>query len=175
MSEKKINATTLRVTKGDITQLDVDAFVYYAQEDLKLGTGFGGAIAVRGGPTIQEELDKIGKLPTGEVAVTGAGELKAAHIIHAVGPRFQETDVPGKLRATMASALRAAEQRGARRLAFPAMGCGFYGVPLDLSAAVMLETLQEHVKGGSGLQEVIICVVDNRELAPFARRLEALA
>ena len=54
--ERKIKNTTVRLLRGDIADLEIEAFVYYAREDLALGSGFGGAISVRGGPTIQEEL-----------------------------------------------------------------------------------------------------------------------
>ncbi len=64
--ERKINQTTLRILQGDITTLEVDAFVYYARPDLALGSGIGGAIATRGGPKIQEELKKLGPNPCGE-------------------------------------------------------------------------------------------------------------
>lgn len=175
MQEKTINGATVRVMKQDITLIDVDAFVYYASPDLKLGTGFGVAISVRGGPSIQEELDHAEKPVTTQSVVTAAGELKARHIIHAVGPRFQEPDTEAKLAATVRGALAAAEQHGVTRLAFPPMGCGLFGVPLDTSARVMLDTIKQHLAGQTGLKEISVCVVDNRELAPFEKRLTASA
>ena len=60
MTEKKINGKTIRLIKGDLTDLDVDAFTFYATEDLALGSGYGTAITIRGGPKIQEELQTLG-------------------------------------------------------------------------------------------------------------------
>lgn len=178
-AEKKIRDTTIRVVKGDITTLEVDGFVYYAQPNLKLGTGWGNAISVRGGPKVQEELNKLGSLKTGEAVASSAGELKAQVIIHAVGPRFQEEETERKLAETVRSALRVAEERGLKQVAFPPMGCGFYGVPLDVSARVMFETIKEHFGKSTAAQtqlsEVIVCVNDQREFGPFASRLAALA
>ncbi|MDH4351601.1 MAG: macro domain-containing protein, partial [Gemmatimonadota bacterium] len=77
----------IRIVRGDITELDVDAFVLYANPDLTLGSGFGTVISVRGGPDVQKELAGFGPVAVGEVVVTGAGDLRARHIIHAVGPR----------------------------------------------------------------------------------------
>ena len=52
----QVNSSTIRLMKGDITDFEIDAFVYYAQHDLVLGAGFGTAIAMRGGLSVQEEL-----------------------------------------------------------------------------------------------------------------------
>jgi O-acetyl-ADP-ribose deacetylase (regulator of RNase III) len=173
--EKMMGNTTVRVAKEDVTMIDVSAFIFYASHDLKLGTGFGGAVSVRGGPTIQKELDEIGKLETTQSVATAAGELNADFIIHSVGPRFQEQETERKLRQTMRSALKVAEEKGAETLAFPPMGCGFYGVPMDLSARVMFDELKNHLEGQTKLKEVTVCVIDNREYKPFADRLAAMA
>ena len=173
--EKKLGNATVHVEKEDITLLDVDAFVYYAAHDLKLGTGMGGAITVRGGPTIQKELDAIGKAETTQAVITAAGELKAKQIIHAVGPRFQEPETESKLAATMQTVLKLAEEKGLESLALPAMGCGFYGIPLDVSARIMFDEIKRHLTGNSKLKQVRIALIDDRERKPFADRLAALA
>jgi len=167
----KIGNSTLRVIRGDITELEVDAFVYYAQHDLVLGSGFGGAIAVRGGPDIQKELDEMGPLETTQVAVSGAGKLNASHIIHAVGPRFNEEDTESKLRTTVTNSLKAADEKGVKRIAMPAMGAGFYGIPLDVCARVMIESIKAYLQGQTAIEEVIICVNDRREVPPFESQL----
>ncbi len=121
-TEKTINLTKISLVRDDITLIDVDAFVFYARPDLQLGTGIGNAIAVRGGPKIQEELDKLEKPTVGQALASQAGKLKAKNIIHAVGPAFQEDDTEGKLRTTAQNALKTAEELGVEKLALPAMG-----------------------------------------------------
>jgi len=170
----RINRSVVRVIKGDITDLEVDAFVYYAQPDLALGSGFGGAIAVRGGASIQKELEELAPVATGEAVVSEAGKLKANYIIHAVGPRFQEEETEAKMRMTVESSLRCAEEKAVERLAFPAMGAGYYGVPPDLSAKVMLDVLKKHLNGNSSLKEVVICVLDTPQYKSFEAALAAL-
>ena len=76
----------LVIKQGDITEEDTAAIVNAANEYLKHGGGLARAIVVKGGISIQEESNKIGRVPTGQVAVTGAGKLKAKYVIHAVGP-----------------------------------------------------------------------------------------
>ncbi len=172
---KTVNKTVVRAIRGDITLLEVDAFVHYARPDLQLGSGYGNILAVRGGPTIQKELQAHGSCATGEAVVTGGGTLKTGKIIHAVGPRFLETDMEGKLRATMRAALRRAEELKIGKLAFPPMGAGFYGVPLDLCIRVMLEEIKTHLAGETVLREVILCAVDSRETKPFQAGIEKLS
>ncbi len=171
---KIINQTRLRLVKGDITDLEVEAFVFYARNDLELGSGFGNAISMRGGPGVKKEIKELGTLPTGQAVVSGAGDMKARKIVHAVGPKFQEPGTPDKLMTTMRSALVAAEQAGITQLAFPAMGAGFYGVPLDLCSKVMLSSLADYLKGKTSIKEVIICLGSNRDHRPFQEALERM-
>ena len=172
--ERKVNQTVVRLMQGDLTALEVDAFVHYAKENLDLGSGYGTAIQSRGGGAVKKEVDKIGGIRMGEAVMTTAGGMNAKHIIHACGPKFQEADTESKLRECMRSALRAADERGAETVAFPPMGTGFYGVPLELSARVMTETIRNHVTAGSALREIIICTVDKREFLAFKKKVEAL-
>jgi len=174
LEDVQVNRSIVRLIKADITELDVDAFLFYAQPDLALGAGFGGAIAVRGGPTVQKELDELGPLETGQAVVSAAGKLNASHIVHAVGPRFNEDGTEGKLRTTVLNSLKAAEEKGVKRIALPAMGAGFYGVPLDLCARVTLDAIKSYLEGETEIQEVIICVIDRREFAPFETQLASL-
>jgi len=172
MAEKKIGDRVLRLVRGDITDMEVEAFVFDITEDVKLGSGFGGAIQQRGGVVIQKQLDEIGSCPTGQAVVTEAGILKADWIIHANGPKFREEDEEGKLRKTVMSALDRAEEKGVKRLAFPPMGTGLYQVPLDLCTRVMVETISQHLANGSTLDEVLIVAPDNREFNPFKAKIE---
>jgi O-acetyl-ADP-ribose deacetylase (regulator of RNase III) len=173
--EKQVNHSKVRVVKDDITAMDIEAFVFYARPDLELGSGFGNAISVRGGPSIQKELKDVGSLPVGEAVVTAAGELKAKHIVHAVGPAFQEQDTEGKLRTTIINTLKRAEEKGIQHIAFPAMGAGFYGVPLTESARITLGTIMDYLKGETRLKEVVVALNDSREYKPFHARLEELS
>ncbi|NIM51949.1 MAG: O-acetyl-ADP-ribose deacetylase [Gemmatimonadales bacterium] len=168
----QINESVVRLSKADITDLEIDAFVFYAQPDLALGSGFGGAIAVRGGPSIQQELEKLAPVATGEAVVSAAGKLKAQHIIHAVGPRFQEEDTEAKLRTTMLNTLRRAAEIQVERIAFPAMGAGYYGIAPDLCARVMLEMIKGHLEGETRIKEVVICVLDTPQYNAFKTELE---
>ncbi len=170
----QVNSSTIRLMKGDITDFEIDAFVYYAQHDLVLGAGFGTAIAMRGGLSVQEELKEMGPLQTTQVVVSSAGKMKAKHIVHAVGPRFQEEKLEEKLVTTINNVLTEAEAKGITRIAFPPMGAGFYGVPLDVSSRITLETIASYLKKDTKITEVIVFLLDNRDYKPFQAKLAAM-
>ncbi len=170
-----IGNTVVRLSRMDITMLEVDAFVFYAQHDLALGAGFGGMIAVRGGASIQKELDEMAPVGDLEAVVSAAGKLNADYIIHVVGPRFREEEIEPKLLTTMENCLLRAEEKGIRTLAFPAMGAGYYGIPAPVSASVMLQALRAHLSGETGLEEVTISVLDRPQFNAFEAAMAALS
>ncbi|MFH1540048.1 MAG: macro domain-containing protein [bacterium] len=172
--EKKIYGKTLRLMKGDLTALSVDAFVFYARENLDIGTGYGTAIQMRGGVAIKKELEGIGGIRMGEAVASGAGEMNANLIIHACGPKHLEKDTETKLRKCMKSSLEVAKEKGVKTLAFPPMGTGFYGVPMPLSSKVMMETITEHLRGNTSIEEVTICTVDDRDFNAFKGTFEKI-
>ena len=169
MSATLTKESRLLLEKGDLTLMDIEAMVFYARQDLVIGSGTGNAITVRGGGSIQEELKSFGRINTCEAVITGAGNLKASYIIHAVGPRFQEPDTEEKLRKTIENVLMVAEKNNIKKIGLPPMGTGFYGIPLDLCAKVMLDTLRKYLAINTSLEEIVICVMDKRELNAFRK------
>jgi O-acetyl-ADP-ribose deacetylase (regulator of RNase III) len=164
---KRIRNCSLQLITQDITDFEVEAFVFCAQSNLALGAGYGSAIARRGGPSIKSELDKIGSLPVTQAAITGGGSLKAKYVVHAVGPAFQEAQIESKLRTTIRNALKLVEEKGIRQIALPLMGVGFYGIPLATCSQIMMDTIEEYLAQGSRLSEIIICANDAREYRAF--------
>lgn len=170
---KKINGKTISLIKGDITDINVEAFVYDITEDAKLGTGYGSAIQARGGKTVQEELDAIGKCPKGNAIITSAGKMKAKHIIYVNGPKFHEPDQESKLRNAITAALKLAEKNSIAQLAFPPVGTGFYQVDLNMCTNVLYEEVRGHfTNGNTSLKEVVFVALDTREFKPFQNKIE---
>jgi len=172
MVERRIGDRVVRVVRGDITDMEVDAFVFDITEDVKLGSGHGSAIQQRGGVKIQEALDAAGRCPVGEALITTGGLLKARHIIHANGPKFCEADEEGKLRRATEAALRLADENGLETIAFPPMGTGLYQVPVDLCARVMTDAVAGHLAGETSLREVLFVIPDSRERGAFEARIQ---
>ncbi|MCK5581893.1 MAG: macro domain-containing protein [Candidatus Omnitrophica bacterium] len=151
----------IKLVKGDITELAVDAIVNAANAHLQMGGGVAGAILRKGGQSIQDECDKIGFTAVGQTAITGGGNLKAKYVIHAVGPRMGEGDEDNKLFNATLNSLKIAQKQGLNSIAFPAISTGIFGYPLDKCAKIMIKTAKEFLAKNSIPKEVIFCLYDD--------------
>lgn len=142
------------LAEGDITALAVDAIVNAANTELRLGSGVAGAIRERGGPSIQAECDAHGPIGLGEAALTGAGKLEARHVIHAAALELGSRTSEPALRAATRASLELARAARLRSIAFPALGTGVGGFPVQRCAEVMLEEVRAHLAGETTLDEV---------------------
>jgi O-acetyl-ADP-ribose deacetylase len=157
-----IGTTTVETITGDITLLAVDAIVNPANAALVLGGGVAGAIARRGGPSIQEECGRLGGTPVGTAVITTGGALPARHVIHAVGPRWGEGNEAEKLRDAVQAVLRVARAHGVRTVALPAISTGIFGYPLAEAAGVIVEAIRDELTAAPGsLERVVLCLFDD--------------
>jgi O-acetyl-ADP-ribose deacetylase (regulator of RNase III) len=166
-----MNASQLELVEGDITALEVDAIVNPANAQLKLGGGVAGAIRKKGGPSIQEECDRIGGTPVGTAVLTGAGNLSARHVIHAVGPRMGEGEEDRKLSAAVRASLALADRHGLKSIALPAISAGTFGFPMDRCARITLTEIHRYIQGGTKLERVIVCLWGDDAFETFRREL----
>jgi O-acetyl-ADP-ribose deacetylase (regulator of RNase III) len=162
----------LQLLEGDITEMETDAVVNAANAQLVLGGGVAGAIRRKGGPKIQAECDKIGGTFVGGAVITTGGNLKAKHVIHAVGPRIGEGDEDRKLKNATLSSLKLADENHLKSISLPAISTAIFGFPIERCAEIMLRTTIAYLKGQTGLQEVIFCLFGRESYDVFASRLE---
>lgn len=155
--------------QGDLTEMDVDAIVNAANNDLRLGGGVAGAIRRKGGPQIQRECDAIGSIPVGGAAITSGGQLKARHVIHAASMQLGGTTRAQALRASTAHSLRIAAQQNLKTIAFPAVGTGIAGFPMNECAEIMLAEAVKHLEGKSSIERIYFVLFDAPSLAVFQR------
>ncbi len=167
----KMNGTQLELLEGDITELEVDAIVNAANEQLKLGSGVAGAIRDKGGPSIQKECDRIGGTPVGTAVITGAGDLPVKHVIHAVGPRDGEGDEDRKLASAVRSSLALADRHGLASIALPAISSGAFGMPMMRAARVTLTEIHRYLQGGTKLERVVVCLKGDEAFKTFRTEL----
>ncbi|MBN1780975.1 macro domain-containing protein [bacterium] len=167
----KYRNTSIELIDGDITALDVDAIVNAANSQLAHGGGVAGVISRKGGPEIQEESDiwvkTRGPVPAGEVAITSAGCLPARYVIHAVGPRQGEGKEDKKLKSATLNALKMADSRLFKSIAFPAISTGIFGVPLNKCAKSMLSTVKSYTGGETGLERIVFCLYGEEAFSVF--------
>jgi O-acetyl-ADP-ribose deacetylase (regulator of RNase III) len=156
------NGKVLRLVRGDITVIRVDAMVNAANSGLHGGGGVDGAIHRAGGPAIMKDLDEIrssqGGCPTGSAVATGAGALPAQYVFHAVGPIYGDSKrrEAELLRSCYETCLAMGEERGVRTISFPAISTGAYGYPMREAARIALEATRAHLgREGSGIREVL--------------------
>lgn len=168
----QIGNRMLELIEGDITEMETDAIVNAANDRLILGGGVAGAIRRKGGPTIQAECDRIGGTFVRGAVITTGGNLKAKHVIHAVGPRMGEGDEDRKLRDATVNSLRLAEEHHLRSLAFPAISTGIFGFPIERCAQIMLGAVIEHLRGETSLDRVVFCLFGRDSYQVFAIQLE---
>ena len=157
----------IKFIKGDITELATDAIVNAANSQLQMGGGVAGAILRKGGQSIQDECDKIGFTPVGQVAITIGGNLRAKYVIHAVGPRMGEGDEDNKLLNATLNSLKIAHKKSLQSVAFPAISTGIFGYPLDRCAEIMLKTTKKFLINNNIPKEVIFCLYDDTAYRAF--------
>lgn len=162
------------IRQGDITDSGTDAIVNAANNDLVLGAGVAGAIRRKGGPSIQAECDRIGPIPLGDAAITGGGNLKARHVIHAASMRLGGTTTEQNLRSSTRKSLAIANDKGLKSIAFPAIGTGIAGFPLDRCAEVMLAEVRDHISAATSLERVEFVLFDDAAREAFERALKSL-
>lgn len=166
---------TITLQKGDITKLEVDAIVNAANTSLLGGGGVDGAIHRAGGSAILDECMKIrakqGGCKVGEAVITTGGNLPCKHVIHTVGPRWNEglSNEPSLLANCYLNVLRLAEEAGSRKIAIPNISTGIYRFPKEHAAAIALRAVTNYE--GNLPEEVIFVCFDDENYEIYRRQL----
>ena len=143
---------------GDICELEVDVIVNAANLSLWMSTGVGGAIKRAGGDAIEFAAVRQAPVPLGESIVTPAGKLAARAVIHAVSLDRDRRTSATVIDAAVRSALARAREIGASSIAFPAMGTGVGGFPLEEAALVTVQAVRDELPQSPGIQHVIFAM-----------------
>jgi O-acetyl-ADP-ribose deacetylase len=164
----------IELVLGDITEQDIDAIVNAANPSLLGGGGVDGAIHRAGGPTILEECRPLGGCEPGDAKITGAGELAARHVIHAVGPIWhgggaREAEL---LASCHSRAIELAAQHECTSVAFPAISTGAYGYPVELAAPVAIAATRDALAAHPEVKLARFVLRDAATLAPYRAALD---
>ena len=168
-----IGHVSIDIQRGDISEVKVDAIVNAANNHLWMGAGVAGALKRAGGVDIEREAVSKGPIEVGEAVVTSAGALPAQYVIHAaVMGQDLSTDRSKISKATRNSFLRASEL-GISSIAFPALGTGVGGFPVDVAADAMVSECVSFIKSGSApsLKKILFVLFSDEVLAVFEKRL----
>jgi|SRR5579863_3382123 len=163
----------IRLARGDITRLAVDAIVNAANSSLLGGGGVDGAIHRAAGPELLAECRMIGGCPPGEARLSRGYLLPARHVIHTVGPIWRGGDAGERdvLARCYDACLSIARGRGFRDVAFPAIATGIYGFPGDEAARIAIAATRTHLARDAMPHRVIFVCFDDATVACYGRAL----
>lgn len=165
---------------ADITEETTDAIVNAANSTLLGGGGVDGAIHRAGGPAILAEcrkiVDKIGRLPAGQAAITTGGRLRAKYVIHTVGPVYRD----GKhgeaetLANCHRESIHVADEHQLGSISFPAISTGAYGYPLTEAAPIALSAILDALQSAKNVTRCRFVLFDGTTVRAFERAAEKL-
>lgn len=163
----------MQLWNGDICDLEVDAIVNPANLSLWMATGVGGAIKRAGGDAIEFAAVRQAPVPLGEAIVTPAGKLAAQVVIHAVSlDRDRRTSGP-VIEAAVRSAMARAREIGAVSVAFPALGTGVGGFPLEEAARITVDTVRDELERSPGIEHVTFALRGAAAYEAFGQAMNA--
>ncbi len=177
LTDKKAKAergggTKIIIKMGDITRERVDAIVNAANDSLMGGGGVDGAIhRAAGWEALDSECEKLGGCDTGDAKITKGYNLPAKHIIHAVGPVYEDgkQGEPELLASCYRRSLEVAVQNGVRTISFPAISTGIFGYPKEDAARVVKKTVAEFLKTDKSLTEIRFVMFSQQDFAVYEK------
>jgi len=138
--------TDVELIKGDITEREIDAIINTSNNMLILGSGLGGAIKSKGGPSIAEECSRYSPIEVGDAVVTKAGNLKARYIIHTALTEFDGPILEENIRKSLISSLKIANKRKMKSLAIPDMSMGIVRFSPKHCSLILFEVLEKFLE-----------------------------
>jgi O-acetyl-ADP-ribose deacetylase len=163
----------IELWNGDICELEVDAIVNAANLSLWMSTGVGGALKRAGGDAIEFAAVSQAPVPLGGAVITPAGKLAAKAVIHAVSlDRERRTSAP-VIEAAVRSAMARAREMGATSIAFPALGTGVGGFPLEEAARITVDTVRDELVHSPTIAHVVFALRGAAAYQAFSEVLHA--
>lgn len=132
----------IELWNGDICDLEVDAIVNAANVSLWMSTGVSGEIKRAGGDAIEFAAVRQAPVPLGNAVFTPAGRLAAKVVIHAVSLDRDRRTNGEIIDRAVRSAMTLARELRVSSIAFPAMGTGVGGLPIDEAARMTVTAVR---------------------------------
>jgi O-acetyl-ADP-ribose deacetylase (regulator of RNase III) len=163
----------LGAIRANIVALEVDAIVNAANTSLLGGGGVDGAIHRAAGPELVAECRMLHGCKPGDAKITRGYRLPAKHVIHTVGPVYQngKSGEPELLASCYRRSLEIANQAHLKSIAFPAISTGIYGYPIEAATRIAVETTRATLNDASSVEEVIFCCFSEGDLAVYQQAL----
>lgn len=161
--------TEIKILKGDITKLKVDAIVNAANRTLLGGGGVDGSIHRAAGKELLAECRTLNGCETGQSKITKGYKLPAKYVIHTVGPVWYggNKNEPELLKSCYTTALNLAKKNNIKTIAFPAISCGVYHFPIDKACKIAYDTVREFINKNDCLEKVIFIDINDRIIETY--------
>lgn len=170
------------ITKGDITELRIDAIVNAANGLLLPGGGVCGAIHRKAGPGLNTDcmsymnnIRHLKPLVPGEVFMTSGHDLPARTVIHTVGPVWQggTHNEREDLRSAYLSPLEEADKKGVETIAFPCISTGTYGFPKEVAVHIALGVVKTFLSSSpKNVKQVYLVCFDDQDYELYVNNKE---
>jgi O-acetyl-ADP-ribose deacetylase (regulator of RNase III) len=165
----------IELWNGDICDLEVDAIVNAANTSLWMSTGVGGALKRAGGDEIEFAAVRQAPVSLGEAIVTPAGKLAARMVIHAVSLDRDRRTSAEAIESAVRSAMARARELGVTSIAFPALGTGVGGFPLDEAARIAVTTVRDELPRSESVEHVVFALRGAAAYDAFAAAMSLTA
>ena len=174
--KREIHGVVLECTTGDIArQPEMEAVVNAANAELRSGGGVAGAIHRAAGAGLAEECRPLAPIRPGEAVITGAHNLPNRYVIHCLGPVYGVDEPADELLASCyRNALRRAEEKGIRSVAFPAISTGIFGYPMEAAARVAFAAILGELGRLASVRHIRFVLFSESDRQLHARVLEAM-
>ena len=162
----------IEVVVEDLAFLDVEAIARPVTADLIATTPLLRRLELAAGDALSRQLHvQREPLDVGAAVVSGAGDLKAQLLVHAVVmSREERVSADGVRRATLAALQRAADFEIAH-LALPPFGLGAGNLDPDESASAMADAVRQHARRARWPRRLTFVVENEEERRAFAHAL----
>lgn len=163
----------IKIIKGDITKLKVDAIVNAANTSLLGGGGVDGAIHRAAGPNLLEYNSKLGGCETGDAKISPGFNLPAKYIIHTVGPVWSggNNEEDELLASCYKNSLQLAVKNDIKTIAFPAISTGVYRFPLERATKIAIDTTRKFLSEHNQIDEIIFVCFDDKTYQTYKEYL----
>lgn len=161
----------IELWNGDICDLEVDAIVSPASTSLWMSTGVAGELKRTGGDAIEMAALRQAPVAIGEAVVTPAGRLAAKVVVHAVSLERDRRTSAAAIDRAARSAMARVRELGLLSVAFPALGTGIGGFPLDEAAQVAVDAVRDELGTPSSIEHVIFALRGAAAYEAFALAL----